>query len=90
MAKELDAMEARRSFGSLLDKAFYQKQFTVIKRANKPMAVLMPYDFLQAIEVYSKELTEKIQTVAKENNLSYEEALELANQATHYVRDRKN
>ncbi len=90
MTTYVDAMEARKSFGTLLDKAYYQNQATVIKRANKPMAVLLPYDFLRAIEIYDQELLASIKKTAAKNNLSYDKAMDLALEATKYARTKKD
>ena len=86
MTTYIDAMEARKSFGSLLDKAFYQNQYTVVKSAGKPMAAVVPFEFLQAVKQYNEELTQRIKASAKRNNLSYSEALDLAQEAVEHAR----
>lgn len=41
MKKEVSAMEARQKFGELLDQIHYRDDQIIIKRADKPMAVLI-------------------------------------------------
>tara|TARA_Y100000310_G_scaffold297633_1_gene330800 strand:- start:598 stop:885 length:288 start_codon:yes stop_codon:yes gene_type:complete len=40
--QEVTAMTARKKFGELLDETYYRDNEFVIKRADKPMAVLIP------------------------------------------------
>jgi prevent-host-death family protein len=42
MGKIISAMKARQNLGQLLEEAFYRGEKFVIKRGNKPMAVLIP------------------------------------------------
>jgi len=42
MGKTISAMKARQNFGQLLEETFYRGEKFVIKRGNKPMAVLIP------------------------------------------------
>ena len=42
MESVVSAMEARRNFGRLLEQTYYRGDVFVIKRAAKPMAVLVP------------------------------------------------
>ena len=79
-------MEARKSFGSLLDKAFYQNEYTAIKRADKTMAVIVPYTLINALETYNKDLTTKILKAAGKTKLTYDEAMKLALEAQKSVR----
>ena len=39
--KEISAISARQRFGELLDQAYYQNNSFVVKRMNKPMAVMI-------------------------------------------------
>ena len=87
MTKYIDAMTLRKSLGETLDKTYYQNQSTVIRKANKPVAAIIPVDLLFSIQSYSKELSKKIRENAKKNNLNYEEGMALANEAKKYARE---
>lgn len=45
----VEAMEARRQFGGLLNEAYYGKRATVIRRAGKPLAALVPLEIFEAL-----------------------------------------
>jgi prevent-host-death family protein len=49
MPKTVDALEARRRFGEILNQARYGKQSIIVKRAGKPMAVIMPVEIYEAL-----------------------------------------
>ncbi|MDA1193002.1 MAG: type II toxin-antitoxin system Phd/YefM family antitoxin [Candidatus Poribacteria bacterium] len=51
MKREISAMEARQNFGELLDQVYYKDDQFIIKRANKPMAVVVSVD---AYEEYQR------------------------------------
>ena len=40
--KKINAMEARRTFGTTLETVFYKGDIFIIERAGKPMAALVP------------------------------------------------
>lgn len=42
--KKLSAMDARRHFGEIINKVYYEKEKYIIERDKKPLAVLMPLD----------------------------------------------
>lgn len=44
MAKELSALKIRGNLGGILEEVFYKGQEFIIKRGNKPMAVLVSLD----------------------------------------------
>jgi len=44
MEKRINAMDARKNFGQLLEETFYRGDVFVIQRATKPMAALVPLD----------------------------------------------
>jgi len=44
MAKTITAMHARKNFGQLLNEVSLLHESFIIKRANKPMAALVPID----------------------------------------------
>lgn len=87
MINYIDAMEARRSFGSLMDKAFYQNQYTVIKRAKKPVAAIVSYELVESLARYDKELSRRIRETAAKNNLEYDKALALSLEAVNSLYD---
>lgn len=74
-----DAMDVRRNFGAMLDEAVYLRKFTMIKRAGKNMAALVPADVLIGLQKYGQELLDKIAVAGKRNDLEYGEAMNLAN-----------
>lgn len=81
-----DAMEVRRNFGSFLDQAAYLRKFTMIKRAGKNMAAIVPADVVLGLQKYGLELLNKIIAIGKRNDLSYDQAMVLANQAKKFAR----
>jgi prevent-host-death family protein len=44
MEKTVNAVEARKQLGRLLEEVFYQSQRVIIERAGRPMAVLVPLE----------------------------------------------
>jgi prevent-host-death family protein len=46
-AKKINAMEARRNFGTNLEMVYYSGAQFVIERAGKPMAALVPISLLE-------------------------------------------
>jgi prevent-host-death family protein len=44
MEKTVNAVEARKQLGRLLEEVFYQRQRVIIERAGRPMAVLVPVE----------------------------------------------
>lgn len=81
-----DAMDVRRNFGAILDEAVYLRKFTMIKRAGKSMAAIVPADVLVGLQKYGQELMEKIIAAGKRNNLEYDQAMNLANEARKFAR----
>lgn len=59
----LDALDVRRRLGEVLNEVRYGQQSIIVRRAGKPMAVLMPIEVYEAltsipgetIEIYSPE-----------------------------------
>ena len=82
-----DAMDVRRNFGAMLDEAVYLRKFTMIKRAGKNMAAIVPADVLLGLQKYGQELMKKIIAAGKRNDLSYEEAMSLADKAKKFSRE---
>lgn len=48
--KEITAMDARKNFGELLNEVKYLKDSIIIKKANKPIAVLIDVEFFNKIK----------------------------------------
>jgi len=42
MAKQIGALDIRKSLGSILEEVYYKGEEFIIKRGRKPMAVLIP------------------------------------------------
>ena len=55
MIKTIEAMEARRQFGGLLNEAYNGKRATVIRRAGKPLAALVPLEIFEALTTVADE-----------------------------------
>ena len=81
-----DAMEVRRNFGAILDETVYLRKFTMIKRAGKSMAAIVPADVLVGLQKYGQELMKKIIIAGKRNDLEYDKAMNLANEARGFAR----
>lgn len=81
-----DAMDVRRNFGAMLDEAVYLRKFTMIKRAGKNMAAIVPADVLIGLQKYGRELLDKIEAAGKRNDLEYSEAMNLSNEAKKFSR----
>lgn len=79
-------MEVRRNFGAILDKTVYLRKFTMVKRAGKNMAAIVPADVLLGLQKYGLELMEKIVIAGKRNDLGFDKAMNLANEAKGYAR----
>lgn len=86
MTVDISALAARKKFGTLIDKSYYLNQCTVVKRANKPMAAIVPVKLLETIEAYGDNLMDKLLSEMKKNKLSTKEAMNLANDAKKWSR----
>lgn len=73
MLQDINMLDFRKRAGQILDETFYRKDRFLIKRKNKPMAVLIPLEDYQAyfddkdIEIYTKK---RIKEFEKEDRLS--------------------
>jgi prevent-host-death family protein len=54
-AKKINAMEARRAFGRILEEVFYKGEQYIIERAGKPMAAVVPLSQLEELQNHSGE-----------------------------------
>lgn len=86
MIKYVDALKARRELGMLMDRAQYLNEYTVIKRANKPIAAIVSAEFLEGIVQYDKELIKGILDCARRNKMTDQDALALGNEAKKFAR----
>ncbi len=91
MEKQIGAFEARRKFGQLLEEAFYNKDSFIVKRAGRPMAVIVSYDEYQQWRALAKEqvfrmlddVWQRNQTVpAEELEVEVDEAMTTLRQQT--------
>jgi prevent-host-death family protein len=48
--KKINAMQARQSFGKLLEEVFYRGDQFIIERAGKPMAAVVPLSVLEQLQ----------------------------------------
>lgn len=73
MLQDISMLDLRKKAGQILDETFYQKYRFVIKRRDKPMAVLIPIEDYETyfddkdIEIYTKE---RIKEFEKEDRIS--------------------
>lgn len=76
MLQNISMLDLRKKAGQVIDEAFYRKDRFLIKRKDKPVAVLIPiedYEYLMDdsdIEIYSEE---RIREFEIEDRLSTEE-----------------
>ena len=90
----VSALEARRQFGKLLDRAFYQDEGVVVERAGTEMAVILPMSvFRWMLAVRSRAAddffthTEKLRQAF--SGMSEEELKTLVDEAVTAVRAEK-
>ena len=88
MIKYVDALKARRELGTLMDKAQYLDEYTVIKRANKPIAAIVSAQFLEGVMRYGSQLHQMILKTAQDNDLDSDVALALAQEAKDFAQTR--
>lgn len=81
-----NAMDVRRNFGTMLDEAVYLRKFTMIKRAGKNMAAIVPADVLIGLQKYGQEMLAKVAAAGKRNDLEFDEAINLVNEAKKFSR----
>ena len=55
MLKEISALKARQNLGELLEEVYYRNDHVVIKRRDKPMAILIPVEAYQAWQAEREE-----------------------------------
>ncbi len=55
MEKTIGAFEARRSFGKLIEEAYYKKDSFIIERSGRPMAVIVSIEDYQKWQRFAKE-----------------------------------
>ena len=90
MVKKLTAMEARQSFGQLLEGAYYKGDQYVIERAGRPMAAVVPLKFLEKYQESKGRLSRLIDKAQARNKGISPRVLELeVREAVRAVRARK-
>lgn len=73
MLQDIGMLELRKKAGQILDETFYRKDRFLIKRKDRPMAVLIPIEDYKTyfddkdIEIYTKK---RIKEFAKEDRLN--------------------
>lgn len=55
MHKTIDALQARKQLGGILDEVYYSKEPITIERKGKAMAALVPIEFLEQSDQQVKE-----------------------------------
>lgn len=67
MKRTVNALEARRHLGELIESVYHRGDEVVIERAGKPMAVVIPADRYAAMERNRERLWEMIEEIHKKN-----------------------
>lgn len=73
MLQNISVLELRKKVGQILDETYYRKDRFLIKRKNKPMAVLIPIEDYQGffddedIEIYTNK---RIREFDREDRIS--------------------
>lgn len=73
MLQDISMLDLRKKAGQILDETFYQKCRFLIKRKNKPMAVLIPIEDYETyfddkdVEIYTEKRIKKFE---KEDRIS--------------------
>lgn len=77
MLQNINMLDFRKKAGQVIDEAFYRKDRFIIKRKNKPVAVLIPVEDYELfitddsdIEIYSNE---RIKQFERQDRLNTEE-----------------
>lgn len=73
MIKTLEAVKARKQFGTMLDEVFYKGDVITIERKGKPMAALVPLGFLEARQYATQRITEIAEENERQNKGSQDE-----------------
>lgn len=74
MKRRVNALEARRRLGELLEGVYYRGDEVIIERAGKPMAVVIPMARYESVERSRDRLFELIdENWAKNKDVPYEE-----------------
>ena len=94
----ITAVQARKQFGQLLDKAYYRRESFVVARAGEPRAVIVPlpeYADMQRRKQEAKErffaMTDELRTrFAKEDPKKVQQAIDEAIRAVRLENKRAN
>ena len=74
MKRKVNALEARRRLGELLEGVYYRGDEVIIERAGRPMAAVIPMARYESLQRSRDRLLELIEeNWAKNKNVSYEE-----------------
>ena len=86
----ITAMEVRQNLGQILNQTLYQKQKFLIKRAGRPIAMLIPATTMPADDFDQATAFDSLISTATQNQLPEEKALALAIEAQQWTRHSKN
>jgi prevent-host-death family protein len=67
MKRRVNALEARRHLGELIESVYHRGDEVIIERAGKPMAVVIPAERYEAMERNRERLWEMIEEIHKKN-----------------------
>lgn len=67
MVKEVNAYEARNNFGELLSEVYYRGDQVIINRSGKPVAALVPVDWLESWRERREAFFKRIEAIQERN-----------------------
>lgn len=76
MERTVNAVEARKQFGRLLEEVYYQSRRVIIERAGRPMAVLVPLEQYEQWQAQRKAFFAMIDEVQQRTQSTPAESLE--------------
>jgi prevent-host-death family protein len=78
MERTVNAVQARKQFGRLLEEVFYQSQCVIIERAGRPMAALVPLEQYQQWQEQRRAFFAMVDEVQQRTREALPEDLEAA------------
>jgi len=76
MVKEVNAYEARKNLGELLSEVYYRGDQVIINRSGKPVAALVPVDWLEQWRERREAFFGKVEAIQQRNKEVPPEAIE--------------
>ena len=76
MVKEVNAYDARKNLGELLSEVYYRGDQVIINRSGKPVAALVPVDWLEQWRERREAFFNKIEAIRERNKGVRSEVIE--------------